>query len=400
MASPPRAGQARSRVQVGNRLARGLWWRAPLALLLWSVVAAPLVALAAGALTLRRWAAELPAVPDLAAWQAQAPATSLVVAADGTVLAELPFSDGVEVGHRRWITLEKTPPRLVQAVLAAEDLRFASHHGVDYAAMVRAALANLRAGRVVEGASTIPQQVARNLLPEELGRDRNLRRKVREALLARQLERRWSKRAILEVYLNYVFLGSNAYGMAAAARAYFDVELAELTLAQHALLAGLIQAPSRLDPLRHPDAAKVRRDEILGRMQRAAMIDAPAADRARAEPLGLRPAAPREGQLLPWATEAARQLLAESLPEELARGGLVIELSTAPAAGHALERRALEHQRRWSSAAQLPGQAPGAVARSTDRAEDSSGGRRAVVGPAHRLRRGAGGWHELAAQPV
>ncbi|HRC57670.1 MAG TPA: transglycosylase domain-containing protein, partial [Kofleriaceae bacterium] len=127
-----------------------------------------------------------------------------------------------------------------------------------------------------------------------------------------QLERRWSKRAILEVYLNYVFLGSNAYGMAAAARAYFDVELAELTLAQHALLAGLIQAPSRLDPLRHPDAAKVRRDEILGRMQRAAMIDAPAADRARAEPLGLRPAAPSEGQLLPWATEAARQLLAES----------------------------------------------------------------------------------------
>ena len=245
MASPPRAGPARSRVQVGNRLARGLWWRAPLALLLWSVVAAPLVALAAGALTLRRWAAELPAVPDLAAWQAQAPATSLVVAADGTVLAELPFSDGVEVGHRRWITLERTPPRLVQAVLAAEDLRFASHHGVDYAAMVRAALANLRAGRVVEGASTIPQQVARNLLPEELGRDRNLRRKVREALLARQLERRWSKRAILEVYLNYVFLGSNAYGMAAAARAYFDVELAELTLAQHALLASSCRGPPR-----------------------------------------------------------------------------------------------------------------------------------------------------------
>lgn len=214
-------------------------------------MAAPLVTAAVAITTLRRWARELPAVPDLAAYRAAAPATSQILAADGSLLAELPFAVGVEVGHRTWISLERVPPLLVQAVLAAEDARFFAHRGVDYPAIVRAALANYRAGRVVEGASTIPQQVARNLLPAEIGSERSLRRKVREALLARQLERRWSKAAVLEVYLNFVFLGGNAYGMAAAARAYFDLapeELARLTAAQAALLAGLIQAPSRLDP--------------------------------------------------------------------------------------------------------------------------------------------------------
>ena len=341
---------SRRRVVLANRRRGGLWWRGPLILVAWLLVAAPILAATVAVVTLRRWARELPEVPDLAAWQAQAPATSRILAADGSVLAELPFADGVAVGHRTWVALERVPPLLVHAVLAAEDTRFFSHHGVDYPAIARAALANYRAGRVVEGASTIPQQVARNLLPEEIGSERKLRRKVREALLARRLERRWSKRAILEVYLNFVFLGGNAYGMAAAARAYFDAELAALSAGEAALLAGLIQAPSRLDPLRHPAAARARRDEILGRMQRAGFLDAATVTSARGQPLQLRPPRQRYGELLPWATEAARQLIAGSLPAELARGGLTIELAPAPAAGLVLARAAEQHRKRWPGA--------------------------------------------------
>lgn len=346
--SPGRSvARPRRRVRLGNRRRGGRWWRGPLVLGAWLAMAAPIVAALIAVTTLRRWARDLPAVPDLAAWQAAAPATSTILAADGSVLAELPFSVGVEVGHRRWISLDQVPRRLVEAVLAAEDARFFSHQGVDYPAIVRAALANYRAGKVVEGASTIPQQVARNLLPEEIGSERSLRRKVREALLARRLEKRWSKRAILEVYLNYVFLGGNAYGMAAAARAYFDAPLEALTVAEHALLAGLIQAPSRLDPLRHPEAAKRRRDEILERMRRAGFLDAAATTVALAEPLQLRPRRARQGELLPWVTEAARRLVAEALPEELARGGLTIETAALPAIGIALDEAAARHRKRW-----------------------------------------------------
>lgn len=336
----------RTRVRVANRRAGGWLWRLPLALVLWGALAAPMVAGGVALVTLRRWARDLPPVPDLVRWQAEAPRTSLVRAADGAVLTELPFAVGVEVGHRQPLRLDEVPRTLVQAVLAAEDLRFARHGGVDYAAIARAAWVNLRAGRVVEGASTIAQQVARNLLPEDIGYQRTLRRKVREALMARQLERRWSKAAILEVYLSYVFLGGNAYGMAAAARAYFGAELGSLRLAQHALLAGLIQAPSRLDPLRHPEAARRRRDEVLARMRRAGMIDADTAARAAAEPLGLAPPAARPDPL-PWASEAARQIVAEALPQELARGGLELELATAVAPGLQLAERAQVHRRRW-----------------------------------------------------
>jgi penicillin-binding protein 1A len=320
------------------------------AVVLWGLLAAPFVAVTGAALTLRKWAGDLPAVPDLRQWQLLAPASSRIVAADDTLLAELPFSIGAEVGHRTWVALADVPRPLIDAVLAAEDARFYTHRGVDYPAIVRAWLANTRANRIVEGASTIAQQVARNLLPQEIGTERSLRRKVREALLARQLERRWTKSAVLEVYLNFVFLGGNAYGFTAAARAYFDLELDELSLSQSALLAGLIQAPSRLDPLRHLDAAIRRRDEILRRMERAGFIDATAVRRAQSEPVLLRQPPARYGTILPWYTEAARRRVSEALPDELARGGLVIETAAVAASGLAVERSASAHRGRWRGA--------------------------------------------------
>jgi penicillin-binding protein 1A len=342
------------RVVVANRRDGGWWWRLPVVALLWLAFALPIIAGATAAITLRRWARGLPEIPDLAAWRAQASATTLVLAADGTHLAELPFREGPAAGHRTLGALDRAPPRLIDAVLAAEDVRFYQHKGVDYPAIARAALINYRAGRVVEGASTITQQVARNLLPVEIGSARNKRRKVREALLARAIEKRWSKRDILGVYLDFVFLGEGAYGMIAAARAYFDRDVADLDLPQAALLAGLIQAPGRLDPFHHPAAAKARRDEILARMARAHLIDEPTRAAAAATPIQLARPHPAYGTRVPWYTEEVRARVAKEFPDELARGGLTIESAALPALGTELEADAVAHALHWSQPTTAP----------------------------------------------
>jgi penicillin-binding protein 1A len=339
-----------SRVVVANRRDGGWWWRLPLLAAIWLGFVAPIAAGGVVAVTLRRWARDLPDVPDLAAWRAEAPQTSIVLAADGSHLAELPFRDGPVIGHRTLTTLDQIPPELALAVLAAEDVRFYAHRGVDYAAIARAALINYQAGRVVEGASTITQQVARNLLPREIGTERSVRRKVREALLARAIERRWTKRDILETYLDFVFLGEGAYGMAAAARAYFDREVGALDLPQAALLAGLIQAPGRLDPFHHPDAARARRNEVLARMARAHLIDPQAQLAATAAPIALARPRPSYGTRVPWYTEQVRGLVAGALPAELARGGLTIDTAALPALGTELARDAIAHADRWGGA--------------------------------------------------
>jgi penicillin-binding protein 1A len=336
-----------TRVAVANRRDGGWWWRLPLCALIWLAIAAPIAAALAVTATLRGWARELPEVPDLAAWRARAPQTSLVLAADGSHLAELPFEDGPAIGHRTLTTLEELPRHLVLAVLAAEDVRFFRHRGVDYQAIARAALINYRAGRVVEGASTITQQLARNLLPREIGNERSVRRKVREALLSRALERRFPKRDILETYLDLVFLGQGAYGVAAAARAYFDRRVADLDLPEAALLAGLIQAPGRLDPYRHPDRARARRSEVLARMARAGLIDEPARARAAAAPIELRRPRPSYGTRVPWYTEQVRAFVAGALRGEARRGGLAIETAALPALGTALQADAGDHADRW-----------------------------------------------------
>jgi len=335
---------------VANRRDGGWWWRLPLLAALWLAIVAPIVAAGAAAVTLRRWAEGLPEVPDLAAWRQLAPQTSLVLAADGSHLAELPFRDGKVIGHRTLAPLGRMPAQLVRAVLAAEDVRFFTHRGVDYPAIVRAALINYQAGRVVEGASTITQQVARNLLPREIGTERSMRRKVREALLARAIERRWTKHDILETYLDFVFLGDAAYGMTAAARAYFDRDVAALALPEAALLAGLIQAPGRLDPFHHPEAARARRDEVLARMARAHLIDAAALARAVAAPIVLARPRPSYGTRVPWYTEQVRGLVAGALPAELARGGLSIDTAALPALGTEVQRDAARHADRWRGA--------------------------------------------------
>ncbi len=338
------AGSA-SRHQRRRRAWIGLLWRIPLAVLIWSLWAAPLAAIALAVGILRYHAADLPAPPDLTRAIAAAPQTSFIVAADGTRLASLPFRQDPAAGHRMPVAFADLPPLLIQAFLAAEDERFSVHRGIDIQAIGRAALANLRAGQVVEGASTITQQVVRNLLPEQIGNARTLRRKIREALLAIELERRHSKSEIFAAYVNYVFLGAGAYGVKAASWRYFSRSLKYLDLAQMAMIAGMAQAPGRTDPYVNPEATKKRRNQVLSRMANLGIVDHTRATRAAAAPLALHRPPPVYGTIAPWFTEHVRQLIEQMFPEAYRHGGLTVETTAQPALALAAESSA----RAWSA---------------------------------------------------
>jgi penicillin-binding protein 1A len=215
---------------------------------------------------------------DIATPAAQAETTK-VFAADGSLITSLHAEQ-----DREEVSLAEVSPVLVAAVLAIEDSRFFAHRGVDLRAVARALARNAEAGEVKEGGSTITQQYVKNVL---LDPKRTVHRKLREAVLAIQLERTHTKEAILEGYLNRIYLGNGAYGVQAAAELYFHKPASEVTLAEGALLAGLIQAPESYDPYTAPDAALARRQVVLGRMRE--LGSAPEADIAAAEaaPLGV-----------------------------------------------------------------------------------------------------------------
>ena len=205
---------------------------------------------------------------------------------DRTVLANLPTDlsslrdfrpltavrvfarDGSQVDEfylerRVWVPIDELPEHVWRAFLVAEDRRFFEHEGVDFLGIGRAILVNLAAGQVEQGGSTLTQQLVKNLL---VGKEKSYRRKLREAVLAWRLERSLSKREILELYLNYVPLGSGNYGVEAAARDYFGVSARNLDPGQAALLAGLVPAPSRYSPRANPALARERRRIVLDGM--------------------------------------------------------------------------------------------------------------------------------------
>lgn len=188
------------------------------------------------------------------------------------------------------VPLSDVPSHLVDAVVAIEDQRFFQHRGLDLKRIGAAALANLRAGRVVQGGSTITQQLAKNLY---LSSSRNVIRKIREAAIALALESRYPKREILEAYLNEVYLGQDGglavHGVGRAAQYYFGKDVASLDLAQSALLASLIRGPSLYSPFRHETAARARRDLVLERMFEQGLVTENAYREARERPLQVRP---------------------------------------------------------------------------------------------------------------
>lgn len=270
----------------------------------------------AGHRAYRHYAADLPDLAQIAAYETSAPGVTRIYAADGALLAELARE------HRAYATIDDIPDALVHAFLAAEDRRFHEHAGLDWRGLARAMVANFRSGTVVQGGSTITQQVAKGFLTQ----DRTLDRKLREAILALRLESRLGKPRILEIYLNKIFLGHGAYGVAAAASRYFGKRLDELTLAECALIAGLARAPSRYSPVASPEAAVRRRAVVLQTMVDAGYISEAERDEASAEPLGL--AEPRDVFRLraPYYAEHVRRAVIERFGEEaVLSGGLQIE---------------------------------------------------------------------------
>ena len=218
------------------------------------------------------FAYDLPSTEGLAE-PVRGPSITLV-GHDGTRIAShiALFGEAVQVGG--------LPAYLPQAVLATEDRRFYEHPGIDLVGVLRALVANLRAGHVVQGGSTITQQLAKNLF---LGPERTLRRKIQETILALWLEQRYTKDEILSIYLNRVYFGAGAYGVEAAARRYFGKPASAVGLYEAALLAGLLKAPSRYNPSRGGDLAHQRTAVVLDNMVAAGFIDAELAKRAAAE---------------------------------------------------------------------------------------------------------------------
>jgi penicillin-binding protein 1A len=184
---------------------------------------------------------------------------SFIYAANGSLLGSIPAEK-----NRTPVPLWKISQWLTKATVAIEDHRFYEHGGVDYEGIARAAWSDLRAGQVVQGGSTITQQLVRNLY---ISKERTFKRKLKEACLAVKLSRRWSKDRILDEYVNQVYYGNHAYGIEAAAQTYFSKHAKDLWLGQAALLAGLPQAPSSYDPLHRPASALVRRDAVLRAMR-------------------------------------------------------------------------------------------------------------------------------------
>ena len=243
--------------------------------------------------------------------------------------------------ERRIVPLSALPSLVPQAFLAVEDQRFYEHRGVDWKRVGGAVLANFRAGGFAQGFSTISMQLARNVFPERIpGEEQTTRRKLLEIRVAQDLEQRYSKEEILELYLNNIYFGNRARGIEAAARQYFGRPAKDLTLAQAALLAALPKAPSHYDPRRHPDEALARRNLVLDLMREQGRVPKTLAEQAQREPIGIVPA-PRqertESGLAPWFVEQVRHEVEERFGPNLYTRALRIVTTLDSAAQRAAE---------------------------------------------------------------
>jgi len=274
----------------------------------------------------------LPRVPDAnALWTLNRQASVMFLDTQGEIIGVR----GPYYGRR--VTLEDVPEYVPQAFLAIEDRRFYEHEGVDRMAILRALLANVQAGETVQGASTISQQLARNLF---LTPAQTINRKLREMVLASRIERRLTKDEILELYLNRVFLGDRAFGVDAAARRFFGKPASELTLAEAAMLAGLPKAPSRSAPTESLERATARQHIVLDEMVEAGFITPEQRDEARAERIRVarQPDTERNmGYAFDLAVEQARNAVGRDTPD------LVIQMTIDPevqrAAADSVRRR-------------------------------------------------------------
>jgi penicillin-binding protein 1A len=260
-----------------------------------------------------------------------------------------------EFGEKRRIpvTYRQIPDQLVKAFLAAEDDRFFEHPGVDYQGLVRAALALARTGEKRQGGSTITMQVARNFF---LTGEKTYLRKLTEIMLALQIERDFSKQDILELYLNKIYMGHRAYGVAAAAQIYYRRELADLSLPQMAMIAGLPKAPSAYNPIANPARALQRRNYVLGRMRQLGYIDETAYRAAIAEPDDVSTGGQPVDLDAPYIAEMARAYALERFGEDVYNSGMrvytTVDTRLQHAADQALRGALMEYDERhgWRGA--------------------------------------------------
>ncbi len=243
------------------------------------------------------------------------------------IITQIYADDGTLIGEyaeerRKIVPIENMPRHLIDAFVATEDARFYKHEGLDYYRIMGALWADIRAGEIKEGASTITMQVARSFF---LTRRKIISRKLREAILAQRIERYLSKDDILFLYLNQIWMGRRAYGVQAAAENYFGKHISEVSLAEAAVLAALPRAPSRYSPVAHLDNCKARQRYVLNRMANAGFISKEEADKAYAEPIRIVDLPNLNMEVAPYFTEHVRRYLVETYGEDrVMRDGLKV----------------------------------------------------------------------------
>ncbi len=256
----------------------------------------------------------------------------------GTELARIPPSQHVR------IPLDSMPAYLPAAFVAMEDQRFWKHHGIDWRRVAGAAYHNVRELSIEQGSSTITMQLARNVFPDRLpASQRTLTRKFEEARVAQMIEHKYSKRQILEMYLNEIYFGRGAYGVEAAAREYFGKHASQLTLDEAALLAGLPRAPSVFNPHSNLEQARKGRRAVLERMAAQHRITRGEAAAAAAAPIRVRRRVSLPDGTAPYFIQAVRQILEDSLSDAAARSGYTVE-TTLDSKLQRIAEEEVEHQ--------------------------------------------------------
>ncbi|MBI5816063.1 MAG: transglycosylase domain-containing protein [Nitrospinae bacterium] len=263
---------------------------------------------------------DLPEIMELK--DRKADVVTKILAADGSPAGEI-YRE-----KRIWIPYSAIPKTLAEAIVATEDSAFFRHHGIRYMSVARALYVDIREGRKAQGGSTITQQLAKTLF---LTSEKSVIRKIKEALLAIQIEKQYAKAEILELYVNMVFLGSGSYGFEAAAMTYFGRPAARLSLGESAMLAGLLRAPSEYSPHVNYDAAVKRRAVALGRMRDEGLITPAMESAANAEPLKIVPLK-SPGGLAPYFIDEVKVYLEQTYGADIVyRGGLTVKTSLSPA---------------------------------------------------------------------
>ncbi|WP_167528021.1 penicillin-binding protein 1A [Desulfosarcina alkanivorans] len=293
---------------------------------------------------------DLPQIRELENFEPSA--VTRVYSADQVLLAEL-FLE-----KRRPVPIEQIPAQLKSALIATEDRQFFSHSGIDLKGILRAVVKDIMAGQFVEGASTITQQLAKTLF---LSREKTLTRKIKEAILAIQLERRYTKDELLALYLNQIYFGSGAYGVESAARLFFGKPASRMDLAQCALIAGLPKAPSRYSPLVNPHLAEKRRNLVLGIMRDQDLITDDQHRMAIGEPVLAASGATATGSAPYFVQYITPALEAAIGPSLLYKGGLTVHTTLSHRLQQAAEKamaEGLSHLQKRMPSGKGPGSGP------------------------------------------